>query len=72
MMPKLPDDKCMKQGDIHYQYSEKVICVKWKDNLCIVLLGSNTDGTDDCSSVQRREKGMSYKTSFPFFICKKI
>ena len=64
MMPKLPGDKSMKRGDI-YQYSEKVICVKWKDNRGVVLVGSNIDGADDSSSVQRREKGNSSKTSFP-------
>ena len=55
----------MKRGDIYYQYSEKVICVKWKDNRGVVLVGSNIDGPDDSSSVQRREKGNSSKTSFP-------
>ena len=65
MMPKLPDDKSMKQGDNHYQYSEKVICIKWKDNHYIVLLGSNIDVADDCSSVQRYEKEMSSKNSLP-------
>ena len=64
MMPKLPDDKSMNRGDIHYQYSKKVISVNWKDNRGVVLLGSNTDGADDCSSVQRCEKGFSSKTSF--------
>ena len=63
LMPKLPDDRSMRQGDIHYQYSEKVICVKWKDNRGVVLVGSNIDGADNCSSVQRREKGMSSKTA---------
>ena len=43
MMPNLPDHKSMKGGDIHYQYSEKVIYVKWKDNRGVVLLGSNID-----------------------------
>ena len=38
MMPKLPDDKSMKWGDIHYQYSKKVICVKWKDNSSVFYL----------------------------------
>ena len=66
MMPKLPDDKSMRQGDIHYQYSEKVIFVKWKDNCGIVLLGSNIDGADDSSSMQRREKGMSSESLFPY------
>ena len=64
MMPKLPDDKSMKRNYIHYQYSKKVIFVKWKDNRGIVLLGSNIDGAGDCSSVQRREKSLSSKTSF--------
>ena len=48
----------VKAGDIHYRYSKKVICVQWKDNFAVVLLGSNTDGADDCSDVQRNEKGM--------------
>ena len=65
MMPNLPDHKSMKGGDIHYQYSEKVIYVKWKDNRGVVLLGSNIDGAYDYSTKQRREKGMSSKTSFP-------
>ena len=61
-----PNHKLMpKLLDIHYQYSEKVICIKWKDNRDIVLLESNVDGADDCSSVQRCEKGMSSKTSYP-------
>ena len=59
MMPKLPDNKCMKWGDILYQYSEKNFCVKRKDNRDIVLLGSNIDGADVCSSIKNREKGMS-------------
>ena len=63
MMPKLPHDKNMKRGDIHYQYSEEIIYVKWKDNRGVVLLGSNIGG--DCSSVQWYGKGMSSKTSFP-------
>ena len=63
MMPTLPDNKSMKQGDIHCQYSKKVICVKWKVNRNIVLLRSNSDGVYDCSSLQRH-KGMSSKTSF--------
>ena len=66
MMPQLTDRKSMKRGDIHYQYSEKVICVKWKDNRGVVLLGSSIDGADDCSSAQRREKGIGSKTSYPF------
>ena len=65
MMPELPDDKNMKRGDIHDQYSEKVIFVKRKYNRGIALLGSNIDGADHCSSMQRREKGMSSKTSLP-------
>ena len=64
-MPKLPDDKNMKRGDIHYQHFKKMICIKRKVNLGVVFLGSNNDAADDCSSVQRREKGMSSKTSFP-------
>ena len=52
----------MKRGDINYQYSGKVICVKWKDNRGVVLLRSNIDGADVCSIVQRREKSMSSKT----------
>ena len=55
----------MKQVEIHYQYTEKVVCVKWKDNRGVALLGSNIDGADDCFSVQRREKSRSSKTSFP-------
>ena len=43
LMPNLPDHKSMKGWDIHYQYSEKVIYVKWKDNRGVVLLGSNID-----------------------------
>ena len=42
-----------------------MICVRWKGNHGVVLLRSKIDGADDCSSVQRREKGMSSKTSFP-------
>ena len=53
MMPKLPEDKSMKRGNIYYQYSEKVICVKWKDNRGVVAVGSNIDGADDSSSVQK-------------------
>ena len=41
------------------------VCVKWKDNRGVVLLGSNIDGEDDCYSTQRHEKGMSSKTSSP-------
>ena len=40
MMPKVPDDKSMNRGDIHYQCSKKVICVKWKDNRGVVYLDS--------------------------------
>ena len=65
MMPKRPNDKSMKQVKIHYQYTLKVVCVKWKDNRGVVLLESNIDGADDCFSVQRREKSMSSKGSFP-------
>ena len=67
MMPKRPNDKSMKQVKIHYQYTQKVVCVKWKDNRGVVLLESNIDGADDCFSVQRqrREKSMSSKGSFP-------
>ena len=65
MMSKRPNDKSMKQVEIYYQYTEKVVCVKWKDNRGVVLLGSNIDGADDCFSVQRREKSTSSKTSFP-------
>ena len=65
-MLKLPDDKSMKKGDIHCQYSKKVIWIKWKDNHDVVLLGSNTEAPDDCSSVQKLEKGMSSKTLFPY------
>ena len=64
-MRKLPDDKNMKRGDIHYQHFKKMICIKRKVNLGVVFLGSNNDAAADCSSVQRREKGMSSKTSFP-------
>ena len=38
LVPKLPDDKNMKRGDIHYQHCKKVIVVKWKDNHGVVLL----------------------------------
>ena len=55
----------MKQRGIHYQYFEKVICVKWKVNNGIVLLGANIDGSIFFSSAQGRKKGMSRKTSFP-------
>ena len=41
-----------------------MICVKGKDNRGIVLLGSNIDGVNNCSTVQRHEKSMSSKTSF--------
>ena len=61
MMTELRDDKSMKRGEIHYQYSEKVICVKRKDNHDVDLIGSNIDGAYDCSNMQRREKGMSSK-----------
>lgn len=56
MMPELLEDKSMKCGDVHFQYSDKIICVKWKSNCSVVLLGSNIDGADDHSSVSRRAK----------------
>ena len=44
--------------------SADVVQMKWKGNCGLVLLGPNIDETDDCLSVQKREKGMSSKLNF--------
>ena len=45
LLSQLPNDKDMNR-DIRSQYSEKVTCVKWKDNSGVVLIGSNIDRAD--------------------------
>ena len=53
-MPQMRSDKLMKRGDVEFKYSEKVVCCKWYDNKAVLLLGSNIDGMDACSSLQRQ------------------
>ena len=65
MISKVHDDKSMKREDIHHKYSEKVTYVKWKGSCGTVLLESIIDSTDGFSSLQRHEKDISFKTSFP-------
>ena len=62
-MPQMKNDQQMKQGAVDFKDSDIVLCCKWYDNKSALLLGSNIEGMDKCSTVQRRMKGSSSKTS---------
>ena len=53
----------MKWGDVDFKYSDNVLCCKWYDNKSAMLLASNIEGIDKCSTVERFMKGSSLKTS---------
>ena len=54
-------DKEIKRGGVDLKYSDNVVCCNWYDKI-VLLLASNIEGMDTCSTVQRRMKGSSSKT----------
>ena len=60
-MPKMKIDKDMKRGDVYFNYSDNILCFLLCDNKAVLLLASNIEGMDTCSTVQCHEKGLSSK-----------
>lgn len=67
-MPKMKIDKEMKRGDLDFKYFVlstlsifNILCCKWYDNKSVLLLASNIERMDMCSTIQRRMKGFSSK-----------
>lgn len=52
-MPTIKNDKQTKQGDADFKYSHNSLCSKWYNNKPVLVLVSNNEGMDECSTVER-------------------
>ena len=68
-LPKMIDDKQMKNGDCEFLFSGNTMACKWMDNWPVLLLSSALEGMNDILPVQEREKGSKTKSLVP---CPKV
>ena len=65
-MAVMKKDKDTKRGLVDFQYADNVVAVKWLDNRGVTMVGICPEERDKISTVSRRVKGQSAKTSVPY------
>ena len=51
-MPKMKIDREMKRRDVDFKYPDNILFCKWYNNKAVLLLASNIEEIDTCSTVQ--------------------
>ena len=64
-MAVMKKGKDMKRGDIHFQYANNVVAVRWFDNWGVIMVGTCLEECDKTSTVSRKVKGQSAKIAVP-------
>lgn len=55
-------DKKMKRSVVGFKYSVKVLCCKWFNDKSVLILASNIEVMDTCTTVSGSMKSSSWKT----------
>ena len=56
-------DKKMKRSIVGFKYSVNVLCCKWFDDKSVLILASNIEVMDTCTTVSGSMKSSSWETS---------
>ena len=68
-MPKIINDKQMKNRDCKLLFSGNTVSCKWMNSRSVLLLSSALGGINDILSIKRREMGLKTKFLVP---CPKV
>ena len=60
-MPQMKKDKEMKRGDYQCKFYNHIACIKWYNNMSVMLLGSHLEEVTSILTIQKRLKGSSSK-----------